>query len=581
MANRSYESRVQNLVYTLEVGIGATVLKTLLYVLFMMLLSVLYVATQYAGFNNRRAMDQAQLARRIAETGQFHTANLSPASMALLAKNGKLMVETEQGVLANVHGHPDIVNAPVYPLTLGSAFKLFRTSFPLPSGPKYAPEQWVIIPLNLLFCFLAALFLYLTGKALFDTRAALTATTVFLLSGSVWARAVAGTELSLALLLASFSFWCLVSALQAARRRDEQLPEPRGAGFWIPVLLGSLAMALLFLTRYAAWTLFPGFLLVLWAGSGRKGWIPALAALLIFLLPSSLWILRNLRASGAPFGLTPFLIFHDPNDIFLRGLSLNTEAFELRRMLQARFLEIMPRILGLQGLTFSAGLSFCLFLSTYFYRFQRPVTRLLRWGALLSLVLLSLSACLFGEGLLELTQLLLPVILLFGAAFFFLLLDRMRIGVKIVSMSVVALFILVQALPMLFTIMPPRPGSYPPYMARDIGLVTGPFERHELIVSDMPWATAWYGGSTSLLLPLTVDEFFTVHDRFHPVSGMYITLLTRDKRHHSELSSGVYRSWRPILDLGQLPRGFPLSFGIPIRNSEIMLADRNRWMDSN
>ena len=59
---------------------------------------------------------------------------------------------------------------------------------------------------------------------------------------------------------------------------------------------------------------------------------------------------------------------------------------------------------------------------------------------------------------------------------------------------------------------------------------------------------------------------------------MYITLLTRDKRHHSDLSRGPLRSWRPIIDLAQLPRGFPLTYGFPIRNSEVILADRNRWL---
>lgn len=578
MANRPYESRVQNLVYTLEVGVGATVFKALLYVLFMMLLAVLYVATQYAGFNNARAMDQAQLARRFAETGQFHTANLSPAALGLMARNGRLMVETETGAIANLHAFPDIVNPPVYPLMLGTAFRLFRTPFPTPTGQRFAPEQWVIIPINLLLVFLTALLLYTMGRMLFDARTALTATTIFLLSGSIWAQAVGGTEFTLALFLGTLAFWCLTFLLRTVRTQDGQLPQLKGAGFWIPLVIGSLSLALLFLTRYAAWTLLPGFLLVLWVGCGRKGWLPALLALLIFAAPASLWILRNLRASGEPFGLTPTLIHQDVHDTMLRSLDRSTDPGEFRRMIQARFIQVIPRALTLGGIPMSAGISFALFLGTYFYRFQRPVPRILRWGALLSLLLLILSAGIFGEALLDLGQLLLPLILLFGCAFFYILLDRLQIGVKIVSLSIVSLFVLLQALPMLFTIMPPRPGSYPPYMAGDIGLVTAPFQRGELMVSDMPWATAWYGGVTSLLLPVTVDEFFHIHDRLHPVHGMYITLLTRDKRHHSDLSRGPLRSWRPIIDLAQLPRGFPLTYGFPIRNSEVILADRNRWL---
>ncbi len=580
MAIRPFDSRVQNLVYTLEVGIGANVLKTLLYVLFMILLSVLYVATQYSGFKDARAMDQAQVARHFARSNRLNTSFVRPASLWLLGENGRLMVETEAGARPNFHRHPDLMHPPAYPVVIGGAFKLFRTSFPLPSSHKYAPEQWVIVPLNLLFAFLSGLFLYLTGRLLFDHRTALTAATVFLLSNSVWQHAMLGTEISFLVFLSTVGVWALLMALRAARREGED-PNPQGAGFWIPVMIGAVCMGGLLLTRYAAWPMLPGVVLVLWLGCGRKGWRPAVAVLAVAAGMFVPWILRNLSVSGTPFGLAGYTILREPNDIFLRSLALDLSAFDLRRMVQARFVQTVPSLLNLSALGFSAGLSVCLFFTTYFYRFQRPVTRILRWGMLLSIALFAAVAGVFGDELLPVAQMFLPVVVLFASAFFYILLDRMQIGVRIVSMSVIGLFILLQALPMLFMIMPPRPWSYPPYMARDIGLVSSPFEPGELMVSDMPWATAWYGDVTSLYLPLDLEDFFRVNDSIHPVHGLYFTTLSRDKRYHSDLTRGPFRSWRPIMDLTQLPRGFPLTFGFPIRNGEqVMLADRNRWMVS-
>lgn len=580
MANRPFDSRVQNLVYTLEVGIGASVLKTLLYVLFMILLAVLYVATQYSGFKDARAMDQAQVARHFSRTNRLNTSFVRPASLWLLSENGRLMVETEAGPRPNVHQQPDLMNPPVYPVVLGTAFRIFRTPFPAPTSHRYAPEQWVVIPLNLLFAFLSGLFLYLSGRLLFDHRTALTAATVFLLSNSVWNHAILGTEITLLVFWTTLGIWSLLMALRAARRDGEQ-PAPAGLGFWIPSLTGAVCMGLILLTRYAAWPVLPGYVLVLWLGCGKKGWLPAVATLAVAAGMFIPWILRNLAVSGSAFGLAGYVILTDPNDVFMRSLSLDLSEFDLRRVLQARFLRTVPTLLDLSALGLSAGLSVCLFFTTYFYRFQRPVTRILRWGMLLSMALFVVVAGIYGENVLPVGQIFLPVVVLFAAAFFYILLDRMQITVRIVSMSVITLFIFLQALPMFFTIMPPRPWSYPPYMARDIGLVASPFEPGELLVSDMPWATAWYGDVTSLHLPLDLEDFFRVNDSLHPVHGLYFTMLSRDKRFHTDLTRGPFRNWRPIMDLSQLPRGFPLTFGFPIRNGEqVMLADRNRWMVS-
>lgn len=578
MAKSSYQSRAQNLVYTLEVGIGASVLKTLLFLLFMLLLSVLYVATQYTGFKDARAMDQAQLARRYAETGRLHTGNIRPASLWLLEKNDRLRVpDGEGGERFRIQDHPDIVNAPFYPLVLGTAFRVFGTDFALPTAQKFAPEQWVVIPLNIGFTFLTGLFLYLTGRMLFDARVAAIGSALFFLNNSVWANAVAGNDLSLAMLLGAVGLWCLVLALRNARLPDG-IARAAGKGFWVPVLVGTVAMGLLFLTRYSAWVVFPGFLLTLWAGAGRKGWQPALVSLVLFLALMVPWLSRNLQVSGTLFGLAPYTAIQDSHETFMRSLVPDFEALDARRNLQSRFLRVVPGALNFAGMDFSAGLAICLFVSTYFYKFQRPATRVLRWGLLLTVVLLIVVAGLFGEPVLRGGVVILPAVLLFGTAFFFILLDRMQIGVRIVSMFVVTLFVLIQAAPMFFTIMPPRPWSYPPYMARDIGWVASPFEDHEWIVSDMPWAVSWYSGTTSLWLPTDVDAFFRIHDDIHPINGLYLTTLTRNKAYHQDLLRGPFRTWRPIIDMNPLPRGFPLTFGFPLRNwDQTMLADRNSW----
>jgi len=562
-----FDSRVQNVVYQLEVGVGARILKAFLYVLFMTLLALLFVANQYVGFHNARAMDQAQLARNFSRSGELNTQVVRPAVMRHLREKGKPVNPTRP---------PDTVNAPVYPMVLGAAFKVFGVEFPQPTRSRYAPEQWVVVPLNLLWCFLAGLFLYLMGLRLFDPRVALTAATVYFLSGGVWSHAVGGTELSLALFLATFGFWCLLRTI-----REGNAP---GSAVWrvlVPAVFCAVALWLLFLTRYAAGVLIPGVLLVLFLGLRKRGWVPALVVVAVVAGGTAPWVARNLKVTGEPFGHAPSLALHQQQyDLNLRSLTpLENEEFAVARQAAVRGLDLLDSVFTLRNVGFGAGVVFCLFVATYFYSFRRGEVRHLRWGVLLSFLLLLVASGVFGVDNLEVASVFVPVVLLYGTAFFYLLLDRMQIGVRIVSLAVIALFVLVQSIPLVRAMMPPKPSSYPPYHARDIGFVTRPFEPGELFCSDMPWATAWYGDQLSLYLPASLAEFYRYHDDIQPVNALYFTLRTRDLPYHSALFRGPYRSWRPIMELSQLPRGFPLTTTLPpLRGGEqILLADRNRW----
>jgi hypothetical protein len=95
----------------------------------------------------------------------------------------------------------------------------------------------------------------------------------------------------------------------------------------------------------------------------------------------------------------------------------------------------------------------------------------------------------------------------------------------------------------------------------------------------MPWATAWYGQRTSLLLPVTLDEFYAINDYNKRISGLYFTTLTRNKPYVRQLYRGPYETWFPILE-GRIPATFPLSQGFPIGNmDQLFLTDRARWAE--
>ena len=81
----------------------------------------------------------------------------------------------------------------------------------------------------------------------------------------------------------------------------------------------------------------------------------------------------------------------------------------------------------------------------------------------------------------------------------------------------------------------------------------------------------------SLLLPLSMDEFYAINDNTRRISGLYFTTLTRDRAYVHDLLTGPYRNWFPINE-GRVPPDFPLNQYLPLNNmDQLFLTDRTRW----
>ena len=64
---RPFESRIQDLVYNVEVGVGLRIIKAILYVFFVLAVMVMYTANEFQGLREAEAMEYAQLGRNLAE----------------------------------------------------------------------------------------------------------------------------------------------------------------------------------------------------------------------------------------------------------------------------------------------------------------------------------------------------------------------------------------------------------------------------------------------------------------------------------------------------------------------------------
>ncbi len=573
MAAKPFESRIQDLVYNVDVGIGARLIKGTLYVLFISFIILLYTANQFRGLRDAEAMDYAQLGRNFMEHRQLITQNVRPASIWYLTRSPD---ETDP----RIHGHPDIVHAPLYPVMLGTWFRIPGMQFDaLPDGPLniYQPERRIMY-LNHLFAIFTGLLLYLVGRRLFDARVALLGVTIYFLSDMVWRDSLSGTGVTIA------AFWAIaaVYAMLIAVSRIEESADTRR---WMVPALVSLAFCVLaFLTRYAAVALVPGLALYLGLALKQRGWVWGPVFIALFLVAVSPWFARNIAVSGAPLGLAPHMALNDTTlfaeNSFERSLNPNLEGQGVAGVLQTKSLKNFHRFYQENLRTIGEGLLICIFFTTFFYRFVRSPVHTLRWCLALSIALFLLIASFYGDATFRLIVMFWPFIILYALAFFFLLLERMQLQVKIMNMAVTGALIILSALPMIFTLLPPRATiPYPPYAPQMIMYVSNLLRPNELMCTDMSWATAWYGRQTSVLLPYNIEEFYDINDYMHRFSGLYFTNLTRNQPYARTLRSSRYVTWLPILE-GRIPGDFPLTQGIPLRDMEnIFLSDRARWAE--
>ena len=169
----------------------------------------------------------------------------------------------------------------------------------------------------------------------------------------------------------------------------------------------------------------------------------------------------------------------------------------------------------------------------------------------------------------------------FAWAFLLVLLDRLQFELRYFGVAAISVVMFLHGLPMLLNVLPPRTGlPYPPYFHRYIGVVSSMVEPQECLGTDIPWATAWYGGKTSILLPKDIDGYFTIHQTIQPIPVLYFTTVTRDKPWARGLADPIApeNSWYQLFSLSRAPANFPLTQGRLLAGSDqLIMADNEHW----
>lgn len=610
---------MQELIHKLEVGPWVRHLKIGLAVLTLVCLFVGYNWRNFRNFNSQEAMDGAQVARQLAEGKGYTTLFIRPSSVRLVKARHQARAQsgtaetTRDPALIKDNAHPDLANAPVYPVLLAGLMKVFPLNWETETTKPFwssAGGFWRYQPDFLISLFNQVLFLpvvvltFLLARRLFDPAVAWTSALLLLTAELFWRFSVSGLSTILLLLIFVGLAWLLVWFEEEAR---ESKRGPR-ALFLLAAGLG-LILGLGMLTRYSfGWLLLPVVAYVAIFGGQRRALL-CVAVVVVFTLVVTPWIYRNLNVSGLPFGTATYAAIQDTPaapgyqqersltpDLSLGALGqegwakfwIKTFVHKLTKNSREILWETLPHLGG----SWLAAL----FLAGLLLGFRNQAIRRLRYFLLMSLGTLivvqawgrtQLSADSPGFNSENLIVLAVPIVFIYGVGLFYQLLDQMNLPYQGFRIVVIGAFCGIMMLPMLFSFLTPRasPVVFPPYHPHAIRQLSGLMKEPELIMSDVPWAVAWYGQRQCIWLSRdTGDEFFAVNDYLKPVSAIYLTPVTTDAPFASEwVPHAGARTWgafllETALTRRAIPPGFPLREAYPgLLPKQFFLTDRRRW----
>jgi len=565
----------QELIHWLEMGGGARWVRLGALVVCGLVVSVLVAWRQFHGAASEATLAQADMAVQLARGEGFTTRVNYPQAAAFFAAKGVRFDAARP--------YPEVYQAPLYPMAIAGALRLLPRAArdalfaSAPTPPFGFAADYLLLGLNLALFWLAVWLAFDLGRRLFGAPAGWLAAIALFVSVPAWQQVVSvnGTALLMVLGLCAFEAWW--RAESAASLREAAVPL---------AVLGLLCGAL-FLAEYCAGALVGAAALGAWrrhAGAAR--WRALGLVLGGFALAAAPWVARNVAVTGLPVGLAA-------QNIALKAGDSTAEPSVVRATLSAQLPAVGLNKLSNKVLTsvqetlrsrlWSGGAMWLVafFAAGWLYAFRSQAVNRMRWYFTGSLALLVAAQAAFNSGESERLAVawLSPLIIVFGAGFFFVLLSSHPVLAAWPRTCAAALLAL-QALPLARDALDPHwlHFEYPPYFP---GLLQGMSRQLDAsgaagrfgLMADIPAGLAWYGRTRAWAQPATLHDFYAVQLE-QPTGELLLTPKTLDRPFFSDLNarpkdSGLLPAsaarvgeWGDVyggLLTGALPRDFPLT----------------------
>jgi 4-amino-4-deoxy-L-arabinose transferase-like glycosyltransferase len=442
---------------------------------------------------------------------------------------------------------------------------------------------------------------YFWARRMFDPAVAMTSAILLFGSEVLWRFSSAGLSTMLLLLIFMGVVWCLTIF-------SSELIDPK-RGPMTPLVMTvatGLLLGLGFLTRYGfGWLIIPTVLFYVLSLKGPSRVLLTLFLVLTFAAVTIPWMIRNYGVCGAPFGTAGYSLIQGAG-LFPENRLDRSLHPEIQYSIRAVWLKLLINsrlILQNEFFTFAGGWTVALFLVGLLVGFRNLILRRIRYFSVGSLALLFLVQVLGRTQLSEDSPgintenylvLLLPIVIVYGVGMFFMLMDQIALPARQLRYAVLAVLVALSCSPFAFALLPPKGGplAYPPYYPPTIIETAEAFRQSDLLMSDIPWAVAWYGNRQCVWLTLNAthnpkdptenENFFAINDMLKPINGVYLTPKTMDMHYQSDLIRAGAYSWGNLLLntmlRGEVPTPFPLREIAPgYLPEQMFLTDWKRW----
>jgi hypothetical protein len=545
------------------------------------LMALFYQFVGFRGLWSPAGMDQAQIARNLAAGEGLTTDTIRPRALERAIK------ADPEGLGPPLARVPDTYHAPLYPMVMAALFKPLRAFWE--SGAEGKETIFfldrVVVGLAIFFLLAAIGVSYLLVSRIFDIKIGAITVALLLFCSLLWRFAQGGLPHCFLLFLFSLALYLIYLAVE-----NSQV----GKGSFLPILGASILFGLMAMAQWqTAWLALGAGLYISFAFKPRLalGLLPVGVVAVVM----AAWGWRNLQLDGDMLGVARQLIDsglgYSTEAAIMRDLGGETGGFDLGSMFRRITTAALGQISGLYLMLGSVIVAPLFFLSLL-HPFRRPEIASFRWCilsmwmfGLVAMAIYGLPGGEFDPGQIHL--LFIPIMAAYGMAFVSVLWTRLQLpeDIPFARSGHIVVILVLSALPFLIALWPNlktglyfkdrlAEAPYNPPMIRRMAAMVAP---GEAIVSDMPWAVAWYGNRSSIWLPKDNGQLLELegYARGHgeALGGVFVTPLSGDSRYRADILEGDFKDISWLILRGSLRanyridtagnRDFPFPIPIP------------------
>ena len=470
----------------------------------------------FRGLDKPEAMDQAQIARQMARGQGMTTKCLAPFDIRVRSQ------AAEEGL--DFNNYRSSAYAPLHPMVLATAIRItgyhhFNNKRMVPDQETVYDGDRVVATVSTIFFALALLLSYILLRKLFDEILASTVVLLMGFSQLLLQFAVSGLAQPMLMCLFIGVVACVGAAIHAdIYSKSKQV-------LLYNVLAYIFAVLMCHTCTISAWCMLG---LIIFSGlyfrpKGMYAIIGVSMGVILALIPTTIMLQPAGGISAAfqqafygGFGVGDMERMMRSTDEF--GLSVDSTNFFLR-LLGATFSQSSTMYEHMGSIIVTP-----FFLLSLFNRYRNPVTNGLKWLIFSCWLCACAGMALFGEtslmGVSQISIIFTPFFAAYGLSLVFIFLARLQIGenfATIRGLAIAGIFLISSGLFLfefprqlqlgIFTSargIPQFPPYYPNKLNGQLHDITNP---QDIIVTDQPWAVAWYADRKALWLPTRVSSY--------------------------------------------------------------------------